>query len=237
MIPPLSRVDREELLDRSDPDPRELRANLEDLQRINRRWGGNRGAMEFLGPILDRWPTDRPVRILDVGVGGGDFLMAVARRCRKRGLAASLVGLDRSPAILEFARQASRGFPEIRLVRGDALALPFPPLSFHFAACSLLLHHLRPERAVEFLAGLRTVASDGALVSDLRRGRWEYLVTLVFAAVFTRSRMTRLDAPLSVLRSLTLPEAKALAAQAGWNPERVRRCFPLRLRMDEERAP
>ena len=228
MLRPLARSRREEWLDRPHPDPAELRVNFEDLRRINRWWGGNRSTLAALAPPLDSWPRSRALRVLEVGSGGGDLLMALARRCRNRGITARLVGVDRCRVVIEIARQHLVPYPEILLLRGDGLRLPFPPGTFDFVVCSLVLHHIPAERAAEFLRGLGSLAREGVVVSDLRRGRLAYAITLLFARLLTRGRMTRADAPLSVLRSLTLSEARDLARRAGWERGSVRRSFPLR---------
>jgi SAM-dependent methyltransferase len=218
-----------ELLDAADPDPALLRDTLADLRRINCCWGGNRSALSALLPRISAWPRGRALRILDVGCGGGDLLRAVARRCRVLGIRPQLVGIDRSRRILKITRGAVSEFPEISLVSAEALEPPFTPGSFDFVLSSLLLHHLPPARAVDFLRLMKSLSNQGVIVSDLRRGRMEYLVTRLITGLFSRSRMTRLDAPLSVLRSLTLPEARELAHRAGWTAGDVRRSFPLRL--------
>jgi SAM-dependent methyltransferase len=233
MIPALKRSFREEWLDRPDADPVELEVNFKDLSRINRCWGGNHACLAALAPLLDAWPRDRNLRLLDVGCGGGDLLAAFARRCRRRGIRPCLVGVDRSPAILEIARRSVASYPEIHFVQADALELPFRVDSFDFVVCSLMMHHLPGGRAVEFLRGLHALARGGAVVSDLRRGRWEYLVTFLFTHLFTRGRATRLDGPLSVLRSFTLSEARQVAQEAGWKTTLVTRSFPLRLMMKD----
>ena len=235
MLRPLQRSLRPELMDDPGASPAELRVNLEDLKRINERWGGLRSACFAMSSALSRWPPGRLVKILDVGCGGGDLLMALARECRTRGIPAQLVGVDCSPAILEIARGAVSIFPEIRLLRADALAPPFPEKSFDFVLCSLVLHHVPPERSAQFLRSLRTLSRAGVVVSDLRRGRLEYLLTLLFTRLFTRGRLSRLDGPLSVLRALTLDEARELALAAGWTEGVVRKCFPLRLLLMDRR--
>jgi len=229
MLKPLSRSTRPELLDDPAADPRELRASLRDLQRINERWGGHRATLAALSAPLSRWRAARPFRFLDVGCGGGDLLVALARRCRAAGVPARLVGIDSHPTVVQIARDRVAGFPEIDLVRCDALELPFAGKSFDFVACSLLLHHLPPQRGEAFLRALSRLAREGVIVSDLRRGRGEYVVTFLFTRLFARARMTRMDGPLSVLRALTLQEARELARDAGWVDPIVRRSFPLRL--------
>jgi len=229
MLPTLPQSHQEELLDAGNPDPVELLESLRDLSRVNRWGGGNRSILSHLGPRLAAWPQGREVRILDVGAGGADIARALVKFCRRRGIRVWIVGLDRGRRILGFARGRLADSPEIVLVRGDAHALPFLPASFDFVYCSLLLHHLPAARVPAFLRGLSRLARQAALVSDLRRGRWEYFWTYLFMLLFLRSRMSRNDAPLSVLRSLTLPEAKTLAMEAGWSGGRIEKTFPLRL--------
>lgn len=227
--PPAREELREEILDLPQIDPGELRASLEDLSRIHRLMGGPIQA-EWAARIA-AWPRERPFRMLDVGAGGCVFLRSIANLCRRRGVDAVLVGVDRSRPVLDIARTALDAYPEIRLVQSDALALPFPPRSFDFVVCSLLLHHL-PGRSWEgFLRQMGDLAAEQAVVGDLRRGRVAYWLTWAFTRLLTHGRMTRNDGPLSVLRSLTLREARALAGRAGWNPDLVRRSFPLRYLM------
>jgi 2-polyprenyl-3-methyl-5-hydroxy-6-metoxy-1,4-benzoquinol methylase len=235
MLRPLQRSLRPELMDDPGASPAELRVNLEDLKRINERWGGHRSTFTALSPALSRWPQGRLLKILDVGCGGGDLLVALARECRARNIPAELVGVDCGPGILEIARGAVSGFPEIRLLRADALEPPFPEKSFDFVVCSLVLHHVPPQHAAQFLRGLGALSRSGVIVSDLRRGRLEYVVTFLFTRLFTRGRMSRLDGPLSVLRALTLDEARDLTCAAGWTGAVVRKCFPLRLLLMDRR--
>ena len=229
MLRPLKRSMRLELMDDPAADPTELRANLEDLKRINERWGGNRSTFSALSSALAGWPAGRHLSILDVGCGGGDLLVALARECRARSIPAHLVGVDCNPEMLKFARGSTSRFAEIRLLRGDALELPFTGACFDFVVCSLMLHHVPPEHSLGFLRGLGALCREGVVISDLRRGRAEYLLTLLFTRLFTRARMSRSDGPLSVLRALTVEEARDLALAAGWSRCVVRKCFPMRI--------
>lgn len=229
MFSPLLRSDREELLDRADPDPRDVRDNLRDLSRVNLWGAGIRSIVRLLLRRIEAWPRERVLHILDVGTGGADLPRTLQAICGRRGIRCRIVGLDRSRRILEVARGRLGHRPGITLVEGDALAPPFRPGSFDFVLCSLLLHHIPPQRASLFLRGLASLAREGVLVSDLRRGRWEYFWTVFFSQLFLRGRMTLHDAPLSVLRSLTLPEARALLTEAGWTGGGVEKSFPLRM--------
>src|SRR6266481_2595365 len=74
-------------------------------------------------------PIGASDRILDLGCGTG----IVARVLRERlGGAASIVGLDMSPAMIERARSIA---PELDWREGNALALPFADGSFDLVLC------------------------------------------------------------------------------------------------------
>jgi len=108
-------------------------------------------------------------------------------------------------------------------VRGDGVSLPFEDASFDVAMCNLTLHHCDPAEAVALLRELRRVARLSPVVTDLRRSRVGWAGAVLLVSIFTRNRMTRHDAPLSVLRAYTPDEALDLARQAGWKNPRVRR--------------
>ena len=68
-------------------------------------------------------------RVLEVGCGTGAVLQDVR--------AARPYGLDLDPAAL---RLCASNVLAARLVRGDALALPFPSANFDIVFCHFLLH-------------------------------------------------------------------------------------------------
>jgi len=93
-------------------------------------------------------------RILDVGGGTGHLatLIASASGCE-------VVVLDRSPRMLT----AASGFPNIRVVRGDASALPFDSGSFDAAIVVDAFHHMDRQREVACELA-RVVRPGGGLV-------------------------------------------------------------------------
>jgi len=72
-----------------------------------------------------------PIRVLDVGVGGGADLALIARELPP-GNDAELWGLDYSPRMLAQSDRRLRDWtgPPVHLLLGDAHALPFPEASF-----------------------------------------------------------------------------------------------------------
>jgi len=98
-------------------------------------------------------------RVLDVGSGAGHTALAFAPHVRE------VVGLDLTQAMLDEARALAvrRGIGNLRLERGDAMALPFPDASFDLVTCRVCAHHFeRPKRALQEAA--RVLRPDGRLV-------------------------------------------------------------------------
>jgi ubiquinone/menaquinone biosynthesis C-methylase UbiE len=82
-------------------------------------------------------------RALDVGCGAGALAFALAPLVRE------VVGLDRSPELLEQARARAAGHPNVSFVEGDGAKLPFPDGSFDLTATLRTLHHVpRPELVI-----------------------------------------------------------------------------------------
>jgi 2-polyprenyl-3-methyl-5-hydroxy-6-metoxy-1,4-benzoquinol methylase len=229
VLPPLPReVERTELLDCPDAPPEEIAASLADLARLN-RLGPIRSILACLGPLAARAPRGRPLRILDVGAGGGDLAVALARWGRRVGRPVHVIALDLRPAVLRCAAARTAQASEVRLVAGDALALPCRPGAVDLAVCALLLHHLPEEAVVRLLAALAGLVRLGFVVSDLRRGRWTWAVAWLVTRALSRHRVTRHDGPLSVRRAYTPAELRQLAERAGVPEVRWRRAPALRV--------
>jgi len=191
----------------------ELEANLRDIERANRLFGG-------IAPIARVLEETGAIEILDVGCGAADIPRALSLRARRHGRTLAITCLDHSEQMLAIARRLDGG--NFRFVLGEGEALPFPDGAFDVAMCSLTLHHVEGRQAVEFLRELRRVSRITPVVCDLRRSPLAFAATWTQVHLFSRNRLTRHDAPVSVLRAYTPDEALALARDAGWRSPRVR---------------
>ncbi|HSI97834.1 MAG TPA: methyltransferase domain-containing protein, partial [Gaiellaceae bacterium] len=97
---------------------------------------------------------------LDVGCGTGALAIALAPHV------AEVVGVDPRADYLEAAQ--SRAPENVRLVEGDATALPFPYGEFDIVGCHRVLHHIRrPELAVSELARVTRLGGRVLVVDQL----------------------------------------------------------------------
>jgi SAM-dependent methyltransferase len=213
-----------ELMDLPGTDAGELARALRDLARINRLFGGTRPILAHLAPLLSpARAAPAPIRILDVATGYGDIPRAIAQWARRRGLPLEIEALDHQERIAQLAARASVDYPEIRVHAGDALNLPYPDRSFDVVFASQVLHHMEGDDQRRLLSGLYRVARRVSVVSDLRRGRWPFLVTWASLHVASRSRLIHHDGPLSIRRGFLPEELARLAREAGWRGATVSR--------------
>ncbi len=206
-----------EYLDR--PLPRADRdASLADIDRLN-GLGGYALTWRALRRLAARVPADRPLLVIDVGGGRGDFARRVVRDAAREGRAVRMVVVDRDA---DLAASAARGpRPGTTVVRADATALPFRAAAADIVTMSLTLHHLEPDAAVRSLTEMRAVARLGVVVNDLLRTPLSFALVWLATRLVARHRISRHDGPLSVRRSYSPEELQALDGKAGIHELRV----------------
>lgn len=208
------------------------RAALAALRRSNRWLGIDALLVKTVATIV---PTCE-VRFLEVGVGGGGLIEALAAHGRKTQGQHRLIGLDRSPFAIANARahlrqsQTALNQP-VEFAVGDALQLPFADQSVDFVICSLLLHHFDPEDAVRLLQEAARVARHAVVIGDLDRSTLAWLLTWIVTRLISRSRLFHVDGPRSVRAAYRPAELLRLAIQAGLRTATVRKVFPFRWTM------
>ena len=212
-----------ELLDDPSLPPHEMAANLAELSRIDRVWGGSRALSRWL---LGRSNGSRRIVVLDLGAGSGVAAGRLSRNLSRAGLGSTVVALDLQWRHLAAGRGTRR--EDVKAVAADALRLPLSDGSVDFAVSTLLLHHLSPFELTALLREIRRVARRGFALLDLRRHR----VPLAFLAAAGRllfaSPVTRHDGLVSVRQAYTLEELGQILAAADPRAH-VERLFPYRL--------
>lgn len=225
----MARTSEMELLDTdvASTPVQELRGNLRDIRRANRFFGGTQAVINAVTPHLERLGRQTcPVRLLDIATGSADIPIAIAGLAKRRGWALRLTASDLQPAVLAVAAAAESD--DIVVEQADALDLSYENDAFDISVLSLALHHFEPEDGVRALSEMRRVSRHTMIVNDFERCRAGLAGAWLFSRALTANRMTRNDAPLSVRRSYTLPEAVAMARAAGWANVEVRRVIPFR---------
>jgi 2-polyprenyl-3-methyl-5-hydroxy-6-metoxy-1,4-benzoquinol methylase len=216
-----------ELMDQPGLDANLHRDALRGLQRIN--WWSRSASIVW--PAIRRLsasPRQR-CRVLDIASGGGDVAIGVARKCRSAGFDVEVLGVDLSPTAVDHARQnaSQAGTDNVGFQSLDVFRDPLPE-NYDVVMCSLFLHHLNFDQAVELLRKMAAAARKLVLINDLRRSRLGYALAWWGGRLLTRSPIVHVDGPQSVEAAFTCEEALALAEQAGLTGATIRRCWPQR---------
>jgi demethylmenaquinone methyltransferase/2-methoxy-6-polyprenyl-1,4-benzoquinol methylase len=168
---------------------------------------------------------------LDLATGTGDLALALLAETGVRGV----VGVDFVEDMLRLGRTklGALGERRVRLLAGDALALPFPDGAFGCVASAFLLRNLADLRAG--LAEMRRVTAPGGSVVALEitqptlpgwrqvfRAYFHHVVPAVGAAI-AGSREAYTYLPQSVDRFVTPGELARLMEAVGLRDVRVRR--------------
>jgi SAM-dependent methyltransferase len=148
--------------------------------------------------------------LLDLGCGTGDLCGMTT---------AAYTGVDRSPAMIAYARRR-HGAPGRRFEVGDALALD-PGLGAHeLVVVSSMLHHLTDDEVRRCLAGLAVIRPGRLLIVDVALERTGTFFRRIVAPL-DRGRHFRTTA---AIRDLLTAAGWIVEREAGWTS--YNRLFP-----------
>ncbi|HEX5283030.1 MAG TPA: methyltransferase domain-containing protein [Bryocella sp.] len=181
----------------------EFRDCLRDLAEVNRVTQAYAPTLAFLSRITERDGGSRPLRILDVGSGGGDGLRAIARWAHKRKLDVELTGIDLNPYSARAAREFGARDPlaaNIHWLTADVFSCAPDPQP-DVIVSALFTHHLSSAEIVRFLRWSEQNARLGWFINDLHRSRRAAFLFRFLPVIFGWHRFIRHDGPVSLRRA------------------------------------
>jgi SAM-dependent methyltransferase len=222
-----SRQCEQEIQDQDGLDIRLLHQALDGLKRIN-FWTRSYRVLWPSIRMLAREAGAKRLSVLDIASGAGDIPIALWHRARREGLQLDIEGCDRNPDTVAYAqKEAAARQAEIRFFTWDALADDFPD-KYDVVTCSLFLHHLNEDEAVLLLRRMAHAATRLALVNDLRRGAFSFMLVYLCSRLLWLSHVNRVDSLRSVRAAFTMPEGNELAQRADWTGATLRKHGPCR---------
>jgi len=239
-----------EFLDAPDSDPRLTEEGYRFMKLVNRIGGGTRVVREFLAMELSDWPSDRVVRILDIGAGGGDIPIAIVRWGRQHGYDIEVTCVDFNAKALEVTQKAIdqpgdvpggqlstlytstkrkelRVDPRdvrdaIRLMEADIFQYQ-PAHDFDYAMGSMIFHHFTEAEIHRLVTHLCGFVRKALLINDLHRSLLNWLVCRIL--VIPLDRQVRHDALLSIRRGFKPAELRAILKEHDPAPAVTRSWF------------
>ncbi|KAF0257908.1 methyltransferase domain-containing protein [Clavibacter michiganensis subsp. michiganensis] len=203
-----------ELMDDPDCDPVALDRTYARFGIVNRVVAGWRGVYRSrIRPLLS---AERERTLLDIGSGGGDVPLALARWARRDGLRLRVTGIDPDPRAAAFAGARPRD-PDVAFLASSSGDLVAAGRRFDLVTSNHVLHHLDDAAFDALLADSATLAPR-AIHGDIARGRLAYALYGPASRLVARGSFVHVDGLRSIRRSWT-PVELALRVPAGWRVE------------------
>lgn len=204
-----------ELMDDLESSGEIIEQTLRELDTVNRLLGGNQVSIEGLGELLANY-DGQTITLADLGCGGGDILILMAKWARKKGVDLKLIGIDANPNIIDYARQNCAAYPEISFQVADIFSSNFQRQQFDIIHSSLFTHHFTDEELIQLFTQFKKQVRIGVVNNDLHRHWFAYHSIKILTQFLSKSEMVRHDAALSVARAFTKEEFKQLLLKSGY---------------------
>ncbi|HTL09658.1 MAG TPA: methyltransferase domain-containing protein [Chitinophagaceae bacterium] len=201
---------QKELLDGSDIPFADIRQNMRELNVINTYLGGHAITISGCKSLLK---NKQQVSVCEIGCGGGDNLLAIYQWCQRKGISATLTGIDYNKECIAVA--AEQLPPEATLICSDYKAVNFEGQLPDIIFSSLFCHHFTDPELVFMLQWMQQHSKTGFFINDLHRHFLAYYSIKMLTGLFSKSYLVRHDAPLSVQRGFTKTDWQRLLQAAA----------------------
>lgn len=210
-----------EKLDDLDLKGEALHQALQSLEWINKWLGNRRSVIKAIRRIYKE--EAKPLRIIDLGCGGGDLALAIARSMRRQKIRCRITGIDGNANALIYAQKKTRGFPEIDFLLEDILDPAFSIQPCDILISSHFIYHFDDEALVQFLNRNLPAISTVVILSELKRSRFAMFLFKYGSFLMPISKLAKTDGMLAIKRSFTEKEWLSILKQAGIGSYRIER--------------
>ena len=194
---------------------------LQSLEWVNRWFGNHRFVIEAIHRIYKK--EEGPLCITDLGCGGGDLALAVAKSLRQQKIKCTITGIDGNVNTVAYAQKKCAAYNEINFLQADILDKQFsiPPcdilISSHF------MYHFTGDGLVNFLKNNLSAISTAFIFSELKRNRSAMRLFKFSSFFLPISKLAKEDGLLAIKRSFSEKEWLAILQQAGIETFRLQR--------------
>lgn len=185
---------------------------LKELDVINRRLGGNAISLSSFKRLLKK---NQIASVADLGCGGGDILIGMAKIAHHLGKEISFTGIDANTHIVQYAKDHCLNWPNIHFQPINIFDSEFQKQQFDVIHCCLFLHHFTQGQLVELFRSFKSQARRAIVVNDLHRHPLAYHSIKWITRFFSKSYMVQNDAAVSVARGFKRAELESILSQAG----------------------
>lgn len=199
-----SRSAKQEQLDNLSLTGEPLHKALQSLAWINRWLGNYRSTIKAV--LAVNHAEKKHLKIIDLGCGGGDLILAIAKALRKKNRTFSIVGIDGNSNSLNYAREKCAGFEEITFEEANILSPAFKPPVCDILISSHFIYHFSEEELACFINTKLSGINIAFICSELERSRIAFFLFKLTGFLLPLSKIARQDGLLAIKRSFTKKE-------------------------------
>ncbi|MEO8401120.1 MAG: methyltransferase domain-containing protein [Gammaproteobacteria bacterium] len=207
--------------------PEEYMHCLRMLFRVNKIFGFFHGTKKILKNFSET------SSLLDIGCGGGLFLLHLAKRFPTM----QFMGIDISPDAIKIATQELQEWKKNEVINNVSFklqpntTLDFPDKNSDIILATLVCHHLEDGELINFLESMLKISRKAVIINDLHRHAISHWFYKWISPILFRNRLISHDGLISIRRGFTRKEWQSLLQKAGITDYQISWCFPFRWRV------
>lgn len=198
---------------------KELHDTLNGLTVINRFLGNTNATLKAVQAEIKA--SKEPLTIIDLGCGGGDNLLSIAKWCEQQGIKVNLMGLDGNHNILDYAAKQNTSKIDIHYRQADILDDDFVLPACDLLISSHFMYHFTDEQLISFLKKSKSSIKRKMIFSELSRSTIAYSLFKIGGPIMPFSKMVKEDGLRAIRRSFTKGELNHIFDQAGLSDYRI----------------
>ncbi|MEO5911303.1 MAG: methyltransferase domain-containing protein [Pelobium sp.] len=205
-----NRSNEDEIMDNFGLSLEELNPVLKELDVINKLLGG---FFVFFDAFKKLKLKSGDV-IADWGCGSGSTFKVLQKRFEKSDIHPTYIGIDATPATVDYARQQFGSNLKVSFRLADVLSEEFSENEFDFVISSLFTHHFEDEQWAKLVGKMLHSSKKAVIINDLHRHPLAYHSIGILTKLFSKSPMVKNDSQVSVMRSFKRKELQKLLSDA-----------------------
>ncbi len=204
-----SRSSKKEQLDNLSLSGVSLIRTLQSLKFINTFFGNHSQLKTAVYNFCKLYPRHTPIRIVDLGCGGGDSLFAVATYLEKKGIQATFIGIDGNANSIHYAQQQATS-STITFLTADILDPNFSLPECDLLISSHFIYHFENSALITFIQQLKKTTITHLIFSELRRSYISYRLFQFLSPILPISQMAKADGLLALQRTFSMSELHSI---------------------------
>ena len=201
-----------EQMDNLELSGKELHDTLSGLTVINRFLGNTNATLKAVQTEIKA--SKEPLTIIDLGCGGGDNLLSIAKWCDQKGFEINLIGIDGNQNILDYATQQNTSSLDIKYKKADILADDFVLPICDLLISSHFMYHFSDQQLINFLINCKASIRRKIIFSELSRSSTAYSLFKIGAPFMPFSKMVKEDGLRAIRRSFRRAELEHIFYKA-----------------------